>query len=287
MSDRPNYYAIIPAVVRYADISDKAKLLYGELTALSNKEGYCWATNSYFASLYNVDNKTITRNIKELEDKGFIYVKYDYAQKETKRYIYILSGDKNVYNTYSEDKNVSTDKIVHGVGTKMSHIIIQDNNTFNNNNINTDAQKQIVYDELQKSYPLCSSEWLGPIDRYLKKLPYQLVIEAIRLTKESESDGKRRGIKYIKAICQRWVDKGFNSIEDVENDYSKHIAKREMQAELKDQARMAYIAKNSSKAEKVKKAFSDMDYYIGMYEGVDNGKITSNGDSSALPRGIS
>ena len=277
MSDRPNYYAIIPAVVRYADISDKAKLLYGELTALSNKEGYCWATNSYFANLYKVDNKTITRNIKELEDKGFIHIKYDYAQKETKRYIYILSGDKNV----------STDKNVQGVGTKMSHIIIQDNNTYIINNINTEEEKQIAYQKLEETYPLNAYEWCKSIDKYLNKLPYSLVIEAINLTKEAETDGKRRGIKYIKAICQRWVDKGFKTLEDVENEYSKHIAKREKQEELKDQARMTYIAKNSPKAAKVKKAFDDMDYYIGMYEGKDNGKITSNGNSSIIPGSIS
>ena len=47
---KPNYYAIIPAEVRYNEkLTANSKLLFGEITALTNKTGVCWANNKYFA----------------------------------------------------------------------------------------------------------------------------------------------------------------------------------------------------------------------------------------------
>jgi hypothetical protein len=84
MLEQPSYYAIIPANVRYADITPNAKLLYGEITALSNKNGCCSASNEYFSSLYKVSTRTITSWIKELIDNNFVerHIKYKQDSKE-------------------------------------------------------------------------------------------------------------------------------------------------------------------------------------------------------------
>ena len=70
---KPNYYAVIPATVRYdSDLSSTAKLLYAEITSLTNSKGYCWATNGYFMKLYNISDRQVRNLLKQLSDKKYI-----------------------------------------------------------------------------------------------------------------------------------------------------------------------------------------------------------------------
>mgnify|MGYP003624992054 FL=1 len=71
---KPSYYAIIPANVRYSNLKPNTKLLYGEITALASKEGYCFASNRYFAELYDVTKNTISSWISDLHKAGFVKV---------------------------------------------------------------------------------------------------------------------------------------------------------------------------------------------------------------------
>lgn len=95
--EQPAYYAIIPASVRYdRRLPSKAALLYGEITALCNKEGRCWASDDYFCRLYDVSRKTVQRWLVSLELCGYIKreVTYKPDSKEIDtRYIYICRSD--------------------------------------------------------------------------------------------------------------------------------------------------------------------------------------------------
>lgn len=132
-----SYYAIIPANVRYdKDLSPNAKLLYGEITALSNEQGYCWATNSYFANLYNVKNETISRWVSQLIKKGYIrsVIVYKDGTKEIdSRRLYIgnIPIDENI-NTYYQK---SQDTIDENINTPIDKKV-KENNTIYNNTIN-------------------------------------------------------------------------------------------------------------------------------------------------------
>lgn len=112
MKEKPNYYAIIPANVRYdEDLRDKAKLLYGEITALCNKNGYCFASNKYFADLYGVTITTVSTLIKELVDKGYIVsvIQYKRGTKEIlNRYLKIF---KEGMQNNLKDNNTSINNI--------------------------------------------------------------------------------------------------------------------------------------------------------------------------------
>ena len=85
----PNYYGILPAAVRYAKIPDRAKILFSEITALANKDGYCHASNAYFAELYDCTPQAISKMIKELDSAGFVRSVLFYEGKQvSERRIY-------------------------------------------------------------------------------------------------------------------------------------------------------------------------------------------------------
>jgi|TARA_R110002074_G_scaffold1973_5_gene11894 hypothetical protein len=100
--DKPNFYAIIPATVRYSDdISSFQKLLFAEITSLTNSKGYCWANNNYFAELYNKHIITISKNISSLVKAGFIDVEVvrDVKNKVSERKIKITTPLSENANT--------------------------------------------------------------------------------------------------------------------------------------------------------------------------------------------
>ena len=70
---KPNYYAVIPAEVRYSKkLTPNAKLLYAEITALCNMNGKCTASTDYFCRLYEVSRVSIQKWLKNLEDHNYI-----------------------------------------------------------------------------------------------------------------------------------------------------------------------------------------------------------------------
>jgi rubrerythrin len=82
--ETPSFYAIIPASVRYdKDLCPNAKLLYGEITALCEKEGYCWASNKYLSNLYGVNRSSITNWINQLIKSGHITQGFIYDDAKT------------------------------------------------------------------------------------------------------------------------------------------------------------------------------------------------------------
>lgn len=77
----PGYYAVIPASVRYDDkIPANAKLLYGEISALIGNEGFCYASNAYFASLYGLSERTISGLISALQSHNYLTVSVERDQ---------------------------------------------------------------------------------------------------------------------------------------------------------------------------------------------------------------
>lgn len=75
---KPGYYAVIPADVRYDDqIPANAKLLYGEISALTSPEGFCFAGNDYFAGIYGLSERTVRSLIGSLQKAGYVQVELE------------------------------------------------------------------------------------------------------------------------------------------------------------------------------------------------------------------
>ena len=100
MKEKPNYYAILPAKVRYDNnLKPNEKLLYAEIVALSNKEGYCWSTNKYFAELYDVTKVTISNWISNLEKQNHIQRELIYKNNSKEVLKRKLTPIKEKFNT--------------------------------------------------------------------------------------------------------------------------------------------------------------------------------------------
>ena len=128
--EQPNYYAIIPATVRYdTNLKYTEKLLYGEITALSNKNGYCYAQNKYFADLYNVTAVSVSRWISHLQQLG--YIKTEVIRNENKEIV-----SRNIYIVdipyYQKNQYPYIQKSIEGINKNVKDIIY--NNKINYNN---------------------------------------------------------------------------------------------------------------------------------------------------------
>lgn len=154
--EEPSYFSIIPANVRYDNrLPAKAILLYSEITALTKKDGYCWASDTHFAKLYKVSNTTVQNWLHALEKYGYITreVVYREGTKQIKnRYIRIFEyPTQENLGTYSNKFKNPTQKNLRGNN--------KSNNKFNNKNNNKPSKppKPVAdrdhFESLWKLYP--------------------------------------------------------------------------------------------------------------------------------------
>lgn len=211
--NRIGYFAVIPATVLFNnDLKPNEKLLYALITALSNKEGYCYASNRYLGEKLGVDPKTITNWLADLRKYNYIMV--DLVRNENKeiihRKIYPHDVPYPLFNGYpSLSKN--------GEGT---HQMMEDNN-INNNNINTHTATKEIY---LKNVSLYDFEYKELINTYGENKTKKC-IEELSLYKKS------KGVEYKSdfATIKRWVVARVDELEQRQNKKSKITKKQNIQ----------------------------------------------------------
>ena len=224
-SNNRSYYAIIPANVRYdKDLPSTAKLLYGEITALCNDKGYCWASNNYFATLYSASKKSVSRWVSALEKRG--YVTIELMRKEgckeiIKRLIRINGGiDKNV--PYGQKGLGGIDKNVH---TPIDKNVQENNTPFNNTSDNTPlppkGEGDASFDKFWAAYPKKVSK--PQAMRSWKKIKPNAealgtIMAAIEVAKES-ADWKKEGGKYIPYPATWLNNRRWEDVQETKNNF--------------------------------------------------------------------
>ena len=193
--NNPNYYAILTSDVRYCkDLSAQEKLLFAEITALSSKDGSCFAGNKYFADLYSLTDTTISHQISHLAELGFINICYEKeGAKVKKRYITIAKNRNGEGVLVAKNSNRTVAK--NRKDNNTSILTLQDNN-----NISDEVKYLVSFfiECLQKNNPKTNRS-------EKQKLEYAKVFDV--LIGAYSVDEIRRMIKYAtssnfwKSIC--------------------------------------------------------------------------------------
>ena len=193
MKEKPTYYAIIPANVRYSNLKPNAKLLYGEITALSNKLGYCYATNNYFSDLYNVSKNTISSWLSDLNKAGFITI--DIVRNDKKQIIKRKLGITKINDTPINEK-------MKGNSTSI-------NNTSNNIYI----KEKFINDVMTFDYPKDMLDdfinyWCEGKKkmRYQKQSTFEIKLRLLRWSKNQKQWSKPKGMSKLDAQINSWQE---------------------------------------------------------------------------------
>lgn len=152
--ETPSYYSIIPASVRYDnDLRANEKLLYGEITALTNKTGECWASNKYFSELYGVTPRAIQTWLGKLKDKGYIRIDLIYKKdsKEVEKRIICLGGEQKFMTPHEQMFMAPHEQM-----------FVDNNTSINNTSINN------IYSPLQDNVSIPYSEIIDYLNEVCK-----------------------------------------------------------------------------------------------------------------------
>ncbi|HDP5827295.1 TPA: DnaD domain protein [Staphylococcus aureus] len=221
--EKPGYYSFLPAHVRYdEDLSPREIIMYSEITALSNAQGFCHAGNNYFAELYNVSTVTVSRWIKNLERKGYISINYQYNGSVIKnRYIVIDHAvNKNVNGTVNKNVNGAVNKNV------------KDNITsdFNTTRDKQRDEKLKSFDLYQKHFGILNAitadklnTWLIDFDK--DNQGDDIVSKAIEIAVKNNA----KSFKYVETILMNWLKEKVTKVEQIKIEQPKKTKQEKQQ----------------------------------------------------------
>ena len=205
--EKPSYFAVIPASVRYDKrLKPIERLLFGEITCLTNKDGYCFASSSYFAELYDTKRETISRYISNLAKYGYIKIEIDNG---CQRKIFLDGGVTKVSQGVTElsqgviESSQGCDQTITG-GCDQ---IVTHNNTSINNNFNKLEKEKINKKEKPQKHKYGQYQNVLLSDDELEKLKTEFPVDwEERIERVSEyCASKGKTYKNYLATIRTWA----------------------------------------------------------------------------------
>lgn len=203
--NRIGYYAVIPATVLFnKELKPNEKLLYALITSLSNKEGFCYASNKYLGEKLGVDHKTVSRWLGDLRRYNYLII--DIIRNEQQEII-----QRKIYPNDIPylSKNHSPYTLKHHYPSDEK----SEDNNINYNNINTHTVRKEKF--LENVY-LYDYEYKMLIDEY-GEIKTNKCIEELSLYKKS------KGVEYKSdyATIKRWVIERVEKLQNAKDDNIK------------------------------------------------------------------
>ena len=242
---RSNWDSLLPAAVRYdSRLKGDTKVLYSEILLLSNKAGYCYATDQHLAALFDKRRETINRYIKSLVKYGYIKIKSTRQGKTVvERKIYpltlpktsicqnsksIISRDSAKLSDQTVTKSLVSDQTVTKVSdqtvTKVSDQIVTVNDS-NSNDSKKELEREqegqqpaagILYNGLNWYESLGSLDGRLKLlmDKYLTSLPINVIQYAI--DKAANKDNVKSSYAYLSRVLADYQENNINTLDKLE-----------------------------------------------------------------------
>jgi len=161
------------------------------ISSLCAEKGYCFASNSYLGNLFNVDESTISRKLKNLESAGYITIEY------TRRGAEIISRHIRLTEMPFDELQKCQPTIDENV---------KDNNTsINNTSINIKENSNII-NNITKRKVKFTPPTLEEVEAYIKEK--DLIVDAKQFIDYFEegnwTDSKGNKVKSWKQKLLTW-----------------------------------------------------------------------------------
>ena len=237
MEEKPNYFAVLPASVRYNEkLNSSQKIFFSEITALTQKTGECWASNNYFARLYKVSPSSISNWVKMLEKEDLITVEYKKNGREIEKRIIKIKGIQNIDYVFNK-----LDGGIQNIEEGYSKNLKENNTSINNTSINN--KRKYIKEKFgtYKRITLTKEEYKRLIEDFGEELVNKKIELLDEYVESNNNKNKYSNFNLVirKAIRENWFEKTKKKEDIIPNWFNKNLNQEEKRKEdnLNDEQR--------------------------------------------------